>query len=76
MFDCRLSKELYNTLFFVFLGCVDKFISEMEGFMNDKRLNRAKDFGLGFIHDDSFSGRKFFCAQFNKLEAMGGMANK
>ena len=44
--------------------------------MDDMSLDRAEDFGLGPIHDDSFGGRKIVCTPFNKLEEIGGLVNR
>ena len=41
--------------------------------MNVRGLNRENDFGLGIIHDDSFSGRNTVCTPFNELREMGGL---
>ena len=63
---------MYDTLFSVFLGYVNKFIWDVEGFMDDRSLNKAEDFGLGPIHNDPFSGS----TSLNKLGAMGGLVTR
>ena len=43
------------------------------GFYECQDPEQGKDFGLGLIHDDSFSGRKTVCTPFNELGEMGGL---
>ena len=67
---------MYDILFSVFLGYVDKIFWDMEGVIDDMSLNWAEYFGFGTIHNDSFSGRKIACTPLNKLGAMGGLVNR
>ena len=68
-------RSCHDTLFSVFLGYLEKFVWDLEGFIDDLSLDKAEDFGLGPIHDDSFGGRKIVCTPLNKLWAMGGLVN-
>ena len=67
---------MYNIFFLLVLGYMDKFFRDMQGFADDRILDRTKDFRLWFIHDDTFGDREIVCTAFGKLREMGGLANK
>ena len=53
-----------------------EFIRDVQGFADDRSLKWAKDFGLKFTYDNTFSDREIVCTPFNKLRAMGGLSNR
>ena len=53
-----------------------ELVGDIQGFADDRGLNREEDFGLKLIHDNSFGGREILCAPLDNFRAMGGLVDR
>ena len=65
-----------NIFFSIVLGVLGEFIRDTKGFADGRGFDRADNFGLGHIYDDSFDDREIICAPLDELGALGGSADR
>ena len=53
-----------------------EFVGDIQCFADGRGFDRAENFGLGLIHDNSFGDREILYAPLEKLRELGGFVDR